>query len=359
MPEKIYKYESYIGFTKEQLGSYAENGDYIPYSAEEQTRIKDELEQQFNEKVSSWERNGFAKCFKNHHVNRKKIDNLMMKKFYQEVKNFSNDPTKSREERLMGLERFVTDEVFSKIESDSDLITMYRYYASLDEYKYVDNKLKNKDKDYIKRKLYDAIKSEDAIDLASLRFDSSENIHDYAASIKELQEYHNSRGSFYWLFHPINCIRENSMIKSLKSRAVERLGCSVNELNDAIEEDIKFSNLTNSDSYEIEYYANNNANGIAYSVEAMNAENNTIADRADADYNTLQNEIERIYNGEDLDNNESRQNIEVDDVRSNVSVDDSLHEENENHHNLENNAQNVENDHDSIALKEENKERKL
>ena len=319
--EKIYQYERCIGYTNAQLGRYDDRGRYIPYSEEEQTRIKDELERHFNEKISSWERNGFAKCFKDLHVIRKKMDNLMMKKFYEEAKRYTNDLTKSKEERLMGLEEYLVAGAFKKIENDNDIVTMYRYYSSENEGRGADNKLKNKDKNYIKRKLYDAIKSEDALDIASLRFDSSENIYDYAASIKELQEYHNSRGSFYWLFHPINCIKENNMIKSLKTRAIEKLGCNLNELNDVLEDDIKFGELTNPESYHIESYANDNANGTAYSVEAIRKENGTIADRADADYTKLQNEIERVYNGEDLNNNENelRQNIEVDGLKNNDS----------------------------------------
>lgn len=337
MPEKMYKYENCIGFTEEQLGSYDENGKYVPYSEEEQTRIKDELERQFNDKISSWERNGFASCFNSHHVNRKKMDDLTMKKFYQEVKNYSNDPTKSREERLIGLEKYATSGAFSKVESDNDLITMYRYYASLNECKPVDNKLKNKAKHYIKRKLYDAIKSEDAIDLANLRFDSSENIYDYAASIKELQEYHDSRGAFYWLFHPINCIRENSMVKEMKKRAIERLGCSMEDLNAEIEKDIDIDNLTDANSYAIETYAFETANGIEYSEAVIKAEDGTISERADADYNKLKGELEQIYNGESLEQDESvqRQNIEVNDVKNKDNSIDSLVRVNKNKENNE------------------------
>lgn len=112
-------YERYIGYEKEQLGEYNENHNFVFYSEEKQQEIKDNLERHLKQMIASWERNGFASCFKEKHVIRNKIDNLMMKKYHEAMKNYSQDRNMTNNERLVGLESFAAYGAFAKIEKDN------------------------------------------------------------------------------------------------------------------------------------------------------------------------------------------------------------------------------------------------
>lgn len=341
MPERIYRYEKYIGYSESQLGSYDEaTRSYIPYDEQRQAEIKENLERQFDELERSWVNEGFKSCFSKNSAKKEKLQNLIIAKCGNLINEYLENPNESRENKLGGLEEFIIKRAFNDIDNKYNIEAMFKFYAPNEKCYSVGDIFDGSPKKKIKEVLYKAIKSEDAISLANIRLETGSELSDYAASIKELQEFHSSKGSFYWLFHPINCYRENKAIRSLKDQAIIKANCTSDELEAMINEEIDFREINNSESYEIENFAKTYRSAVEHSTEAISKETNSIAERGKAEFENLKKEAKdlgyRIYgrDGEAIDDEEphlddsnladneepnldnSRVSIEVDDVKN-------------------------------------------
>lgn len=310
------RYEKIIGYNKQELKYKKEmvvdsvsgknEVKLVERTPEEIEEYKRQKEQEFDGILNTWENLGIRRCSTKDGFDEKRFGGIYRKLVNERLKELSNShQTKDIESSLLQS----IDDVDKKYHLEASL---GYYLIKNDDYTSTNRLFKNLSKAELEKMFYQKISVEGASELARDRLSQSTTLNEGVAAIQELQKTHANRSFFFKIFHPFKNADENNLIREMKAEVKQKYGITDSALNRKLAREIDKSTLGTAELYKLDEFINNHCyekSGKLYSEGVINADRQSVAERADNDFLETQRAFDRI-----LENN-ARESIVVEDAR--------------------------------------------